>query len=506
MSKPSINIVWLKRDLRLFDHEPLAQAIADGLPCILLYCFEPSLLHAADSDVRHWRFVFESIQDLQKRLQAKGKTLHWVHAEVIHTLEYLAQHYHIQHLYSYAEVGTKLTFDRDKAVKKWCATQGILYQEFAQNGIIRGRKHRRGWTEHVEQKYFNTTPLKIEITQLRCLDGSLVPLPQESPLPQAIQTPQEGFQQGGESLAWRYFYSFLQERHQKYSRQMSKPEASRTSCSRLSPYLAFGCISARAVMYKLDEIQRQEGENWNLANFRSRVWWRSHFIQKLESNWRIELEPINPVFQQLNRHSDGPWLEAWCAGQTGFPMVDASMRCLIATGWVNFRMRAMLVSFASFVLWLDWRPVALHLARLFLDFDPGIHYSQIQMQAGLTGYHTLRIYNPGTQVLNHDPEGVFIKKWIPELREVPATHLAEPWKMTELEQQFYRCKIGVDYPAPLVEYDQVIGENKDHYWRLRQSAEAKQILPLILEQFCVPKDIKKYQGRATDVRAEIDES
>ncbi|HPH19096.1 MAG TPA: FAD-binding domain-containing protein, partial [Haliscomenobacter sp.] len=141
-------------------------------------------------------------------------------------------------------------------------------------------------------------------------------------------------------------------------------------------------------MHYLDAHLAQSADRWNLNNFRSRLWWRSHFIQKLETDWRVEIAPINPVFVQLDRQMDGPWFEAWAQGKTGFPMVDASMRCLQATGWINFRMRAMLVSFATFVLWLDWRPVATHLARLFLDFEPGIHYPQIQMQAGLTGYHT----------------------------------------------------------------------------------------------------------------------
>ena len=499
MVKQQINIVWLKRDLRLRDHVPLAAAIDNGLPTLLLFCFEPSLMACPESDVRHWRFAFESLADLQNRLKAREKQLYAVHQEVITVLEWISDFYQIQQVYSHEEVGIKITFDRDKAVKKWCSEQSIVYQEFPQNGIIRGRKHRQGWLKLLEKSTFKASATKVDLEKLQTLsiDPVLLEKFTAAPLPSVIQSYQEGFQRGGETYAWRYFQSFLQERSKNYNRQLSKPAGSRTSCSRLSPYLAFGCISTREVIHYLDTHLAQSADRWNLNNFRSRLWWRSHFIQKLETDWRVEIAPINPVFVQLDRQMNGPWFEAWAQGQTGFPMVDASMRCLQATGWINFRMRAMLVSFATFVLWLDWRPVATHLARLFLDFEPGIHYPQIQMQAGLTGYHTLRMYNPSTQVTKNDPDGIFIKKWVPELQAVPSTLLAEPWKMTTMEQKFYHCSIGKDYPAPLVDFDKVAAQNKDRYWQIRQSPAAKQILNSVLEKFCTPKEIKIHQQKAT---------
>ena len=105
---------------------------------------------------------------------------------------------------------------------------------------------------------------------------------------------------------------------------------------------------------------------------------------------------------------------AWCEGRTGYPMVDACMRSLVATGWLNFRMRAMLVSFASYHLWLHWRETGLFLARQFLDFEPGIHWSQMQMQSGTTGINTLRIYSPAKQARDQDPQGDYVRRWVPE--------------------------------------------------------------------------------------------
>jgi deoxyribodipyrimidine photo-lyase len=150
------------------------------------------------------------------------------------------------------------------------------------------------------------------------------------------------------------------------------------------------------------------------------------------------------------------------------------MRSLVATGWLNFRMRAMLVSFASYHLWLHWRQTGLFLARQFLDFEPGIHWSQMQMQSGTTGINTLRIYSPTKQARDHDPQGVFIRQWVPELARVPLSFLAEPWKMDLIDQRLSGCAIGVDYPAPIVEDKAATKAAKDRMYGLRKSSQARE--------------------------------
>ena len=137
---------------------------------------------------------------------------------------------------------------------------------------------------------------------------------------------------------------------------------------------------------------------------------------------------------------------------TGYPFVDACMRSLTYEGWINFRMRAMLISFASYNLWIDWRITGKHLAKLFTDYDPVIHYSQLQMQSGVTGINSIRIYNPVKQSQEHDPKGEFIKKWVPELRDVPITFIHEPWNLTLKQQTEYNCQIKKDYPIKIVDY------------------------------------------------------
>ena len=264
------------------------------------------------------------------------------------------------------------------------------------------------------------------------------------------------------------------------------------SCSRLSPYLAYGNISCREIWQVTDRAKNSEN-SWGLDNFQTRLWWRSHYLQKLESMWQLEFAPINRGMKQLDRSQDETLFNAWATGNTGFPMVDASMRCLIHNGWINFRMRAMLVTFATFALWLDWRLVATHLARLFLDFEPGIHYPQIQMQAGLTGYHTLRIFNPTVQCREHDADGFFLKEWLPELSNLQAPQIYEPWKISPMEESFFNFKIGIDYPTPIVDYDKATKINKDKYWTIRQSNQVIRELPAVWNKMCLPKNIEEYK-------------
>jgi deoxyribodipyrimidine photo-lyase len=473
MIKEEIAVVWFKRDLRFTDHAPLYYAQQQSLPVLLIYCFEPSIMSAHDSDIRHWRFVYQSLKEMQAKLAELKTEIYIFHNEANDVFKKLADNYTIKRIFSHQEIGNRLTYDRDVEISKFCNLNGIVWQEYQHNGVIRKLKSRKEWEKRWKLT-MEETPKIIDETKWNFLElnRSLYNDLKGEELNSEIRSHDKSFQSGGESYAWRYLDSFLKERYVNYSKFISKPAASRKGCSRISPYLSYGNISMRMVYQYTMQHYTKSLNKRPLSNFISRLHWHCHFMQKFEDECRMEFENVNRAYDMMPKERNEEFISAWKLGQTGIPIVDACMRCLVATGYINFRMRAMIVSFFVYNLWQDWRELHI-LARLFLDYEPGIHYPQLQMQAGVTGINTIRIYNPIKNSYEHDAEGIFIKTWLPELKNIPVSFIHEPWTMSALEQEIYQVRLGQDYPMPIIDIEETNKTARDIMWSFRKTESVK---------------------------------
>lgn len=472
-SKPHINIVWLKRDLRLQDNEAIANALQSGKPTLLLYVFEHLLLNDNHYSQRHFNFIKESIRDINIQLKPFGTKVLSVTGDIQSVFNLIQSFYKIHAIYSHLETGILATYNRDKEFSRYCRNNFIPWNESKNNGVERGLANRENWLEEWED--YMSQPLVVFSPK----DKQLLSLEEISLLESVLtvtdlDTPEDTkFQKGGSSTAWKYANSFFESRYKDYMFNISKPEASRSSCSRLSPYIAWGNVSIRQVFQKGQKIKSASKDKRHIGAFLSRLRWQAHFIQKFEMEHTMENASVNKGYHKLKKSISLHYQKAWRDGQTGFPLVDASMRCLIETGYVNFRMRAMLVSFFTHILWQPWQHASEHLSKLFLDFEPGIHFPQLQMQAGETGINNLRIYNPTLNGLKHDPDAEFIKKWVPELAHLDTPFIHEPYLMTELEQGLYNFKLGIDYPEPIVDIKENRKRASDILWNMKTDPEVQ---------------------------------
>jgi deoxyribodipyrimidine photo-lyase len=485
-------IVWFKKDLRLTDHAPLVwateQARASGGAVLPLWVDEPQMWRQADASARHWRFAQDCLADLQAALFADGAALLRVRGDMPKVLDKLRAAVGEFHLVSFEESGNGWSYARDLAVARWCKLHAVAWREFPSNGVVRRLASRDRWAAQWAQRMKAAplpAPTHVNWARLPFDSQALAAkvLPAWDVSPPAMQ-----IQRGGRTQALVDLQSFLQVRGQHYRVDMSSPLAGALSCSRISAHLAWGSLSIkevlhavqarRAALLELAFDQRPAGFLASLKSFESRLHWHCHFIQKLESEPAIEFRNVNRGFDGIRNEGElfpeeAAKLIAWAEGKTGLPFVDACMRSLIATGWINFRMRAMLVSFASYHLWLHWRATGCHLARLFTDYEPGIHWSQFQMQSGVTGINTIRIYNPIKQSMDQDPDGVFIRTWLPELVGVAQQYIHEPWKSPTPP---------AGYPAPIVDVQLAARAAKERIYGKKNEKTVKDIAQTVYQK------------------------
>lgn len=490
-----MHVIWFKRDLRVVDHAPLA-AVPPGATVLPLYVVEPGLWAQEDAAGRHYAFLKDSLGDLARDLSRLGAPLCLRVGEVTQVLAALHAEMPITALFSHEETGNAWTYARDRRVAAWARGAGVAWREFPTSAVIRRLRSRDTWSNS-RDAVMRDEPLPSP-NALHGLDKPSDPWPAPAALGLAPD-PCPGRQRGGRAQALELLDSFLTTRGQQYRSAMSSPLAGAEACSRLSPHFAFGTLSVREAVQATVRRQRvvkgrRDGWSGALQSFQARLAWRDHFIQKLEDAPGIETQPMHSAYDGM-RGDDAALRHAWERGETGLPFVDACMRSLAHTGWLNFRMRAMVMAVASYHLWLDWRKTGLHLARMFTDYEPGIHWSQVQMQSGTTGMNTVRIYNPVKQGGDQDPDGVFTRRWVPELDAVPDALLQQPWR--------WEGARGLDYPAPIVDVAQAARTARERIWAVRKGEAFRDEAARLVEKHASRKRRTRSTGDGRQLRMDL---
>ena len=469
-------IWWVRRDLRLADNQALAAALAQGGGLVPAYVLDPALLGSSYVGDKRVAFLFGSLRCLDEALRARGSRLVVRRGEPRAELAALREETGAGSIWAEEDV-SPYAVRRDGGVVQALPlhlTGGLTVQP--PGAVLKADG----------DPYVVYTPFKRTWKALPLpAEGDLLPAPGSLPavpdvegvaIPEAPALPGAAPFPPGEAEARRRLDVFCQGDEApiyRYARERDRLD--REGTSRLSPYLRFGLISARQAVVRARaaaEAAGSGGERQGPETWLEELIWREFYLHILHHFPRVRGANFRAQYDGIAWENDEGAFQAWCEGRTGYPVVDAAMRQLVRSGWMHNRARMIVASFLVKDLLVDWRWGERFFMQHLVDGDPAANNGNWQWAAG-TGTDAapyFRIFNPVLQGKKHDPDGAFVRRWLPELEGVPGSYLQTPWKMPGEVQRRAGCVIGQDYPAPMIDHGWARERTLAAYARAREGA------------------------------------
>lgn len=448
-------ILWHRRDLRVVDNAALYKASKVTSEIIPVFVIDPIFFESKNLESKtnpdRILFMFKCLEDLDRQYQKLGTKLIILYGNSIIKLKELSSKLKAEVYYNF-DTNMVIAKKRDCLASKHPQFRGFSNDAVSRFKNLEYKEWGVNCKDFFEEKILrvkdefkiNPNNLTSEITFEELIEKYNIKAEKSI-------TEKPGREEALKRLD--IFARFIT----LYPKSISKPFLAEKNCSRLSANLSFGTISVREVYQR---IKREKVNDISKKFYISRLFWHEHFTQRLHDFPDITTIERNPRFKDLNKDNYNKELcRKFFKAKTGYPIVDAAITALKTTGWINFRMRAMIASFFCHILKQPWKIGADWMHYHLLDSDTAINYSQWQMQGTVGGMHPLRMYNPIKQQLEKDSEGKFVKKYLKEFENVENIEMiAEPWKFP------YQLKeLGVVYPKRIVKYDEEAKKTKEFF-------------------------------------------
>jgi deoxyribodipyrimidine photo-lyase len=448
-------IWWIRRDLRLADNDALTAALSQARRVIPVFILDPVPLAGPMSSDKRNAFLFAGLHALDADLQARGSRLIVRRGRPAEELSRLMAETEANAIYA-EEDYSPYARQRDAEVAVGLPLNLVGSSAIRPPGLVMKRDgspytvftpFSRAWMGMgpLPPDDFNAAPIRLPDPG----DAASVPIPGDGTVEPSGPFPV------GEAEAKRRLAMFLAKRAGDYAETRNRLDVDGTS--RLSPYLRFGMLSARAAAVAVQTAIAKSGgasPTIGLSTWLNELIWRDFYIHILYHFPHVRHASFRETLRDIAWRNDAAEFDAWRNGQTGYPVVDAAMRQLSQTGWMPNRARMIVASFLVKDLLIDWRWGERWFMNQLIDGDPAANNGGWQWTAG-TGTDAapyFRIFNPVTQSRNFDPDGAYIRRWVPELADVPTPTIHEPWRLKQQEQQALGCVLGRDYPRPIVDH------------------------------------------------------